>query len=103
MRAIVLDRHGGPQVLRVRDLPNSLPGVGEVRVRVDVRERELDDYECARWGCRWSKIAGQPVRLTRALIRRGYQSFGSPHPWPSTISPVANSRRRPGARTRASA
>jgi NADPH:quinone reductase-like Zn-dependent oxidoreductase len=35
MRAIVLDRHGGPEVLRVRDVPDPLPGVGEVRVRVE--------------------------------------------------------------------
>ncbi|HYW11009.1 MAG TPA: zinc-binding dehydrogenase [Longimicrobium sp.] len=35
MRAIVLDRHGGPEVLRVRDVPDPVPGPGEVRVRVE--------------------------------------------------------------------
>jgi NADPH:quinone reductase-like Zn-dependent oxidoreductase len=35
MRAIVLDRHGGPEELRVRDLPDPVPGPGEVRVRVE--------------------------------------------------------------------
>ena len=35
MRAIVLDRHGGPGVLRVRELPDPTPGAGEVRVRVE--------------------------------------------------------------------
>jgi len=35
MRAIVLERHGGPGVLRVRDVPEPQPGVGEVRVRVE--------------------------------------------------------------------
>lgn len=35
MRAIVLDRHGGPEVLRVRDVPDPVPGAGQVRVRVD--------------------------------------------------------------------
>lgn len=35
MRAIVLDRHGGPGVLRVRDVPDPTPGAGEVRVRVE--------------------------------------------------------------------
>ncbi|HEX8693928.1 MAG TPA: zinc-binding dehydrogenase [Longimicrobium sp.] len=34
MRAIVLDRHGGPRVLRVREVPDPAPGAGEVRVRV---------------------------------------------------------------------
>lgn len=35
MKAIVLDRHGGPDVLRVRDVPDPAPGAGQVRVRVD--------------------------------------------------------------------
>lgn len=35
MRAIVLDRHGGPEVLRVREVADPVPGAGEVRVRVE--------------------------------------------------------------------
>jgi NADPH:quinone reductase-like Zn-dependent oxidoreductase len=35
MKAIVLDRHGGPEVLRVREVPDPAPGAGEVRVRVE--------------------------------------------------------------------
>jgi len=35
MRAYVLERHGGPRVLRVRDVPEPVPGAGEVRVRVE--------------------------------------------------------------------
>ncbi len=35
MRAIVLERHGGPDVLRVREVPDPVPGAGEVRVRVE--------------------------------------------------------------------
>ena len=35
MRAIVLERHGGPEVLRVREVPDPVPGAGEVRVRVE--------------------------------------------------------------------
>ncbi|HEU4558651.1 MAG TPA: zinc-binding dehydrogenase [Longimicrobium sp.] len=35
MRAIVLDQHGGPGVLRVREAPDPVPGAGEVRVRVE--------------------------------------------------------------------
>jgi len=34
MKAILLDRHGGPDVLRVRDVPAPQPGPGEVRVRL---------------------------------------------------------------------
>jgi NADPH2:quinone reductase len=35
MKAIVLDRHGGPEVLRVREIPDPAPGAGQVRVRVE--------------------------------------------------------------------
>lgn len=35
MKAIVLDRHGGPEVLRVREVPDPMPGAGQVRVRVE--------------------------------------------------------------------
>jgi len=35
MRAIVLERHGGPEVLRPREVGDPAPGAGEVRVRVE--------------------------------------------------------------------
>jgi NADPH:quinone reductase-like Zn-dependent oxidoreductase len=35
VKAIVLDRHGGPEVLRVRTVPDPTPGPGEVGVRVE--------------------------------------------------------------------
>src|SRR5579883_1885152 len=34
MRAIVLREHGGPEVLRLEELPDPQPGPGQVRVRV---------------------------------------------------------------------
>lgn len=34
MRAVVITRHGGPEVLEVREVPDPVPGVGQVRVRV---------------------------------------------------------------------
>jgi putative PIG3 family NAD(P)H quinone oxidoreductase len=34
MRAIVLEDHGGPEVLRIRDVPDPAPGPDEVRVRL---------------------------------------------------------------------
>lgn len=34
MRAVVLDQYGGPEVLRIREIPDPQPGAGEVRVRV---------------------------------------------------------------------
>jgi len=35
MRQIVIPRHGGPDVLEVRESPDPTPGAGEVRVRVE--------------------------------------------------------------------
>src|ERR1700748_2309552 len=34
MRAIVMTRHGGPDVLETRELPDPMPGPGEVLIRV---------------------------------------------------------------------
>jgi NADPH:quinone reductase-like Zn-dependent oxidoreductase len=34
VRAVVIERHGGPEVLRLADLPLPEPGAGEVRVRL---------------------------------------------------------------------
>jgi NADPH2:quinone reductase len=34
MKAILVERHGGPEVLELRDVPEPAPGAGEVRVRV---------------------------------------------------------------------
>ena len=35
MKAIVLEKHGGPEVLRIREVDEPAPGAGEVRVRLD--------------------------------------------------------------------
>ncbi|MGH8792483.1 MAG: quinone oxidoreductase family protein [Stackebrandtia sp.] len=35
MRAVVVDAHGGPEVLRMRETPDPSPGPGEVRVAVE--------------------------------------------------------------------
>jgi NADPH:quinone reductase-like Zn-dependent oxidoreductase len=34
MRAVFIESHGGPEVVRVGELPDPVPGAGEVRVRV---------------------------------------------------------------------
>ncbi|MDB5097598.1 MAG: Synaptic vesicle rane protein [Cyanobacteria bacterium RYN_339] len=34
MRAVVITRHGGPDVLEVREMPDPVPGPGEVRIAV---------------------------------------------------------------------
>jgi NADPH:quinone reductase-like Zn-dependent oxidoreductase len=35
VKAIVLEKHGGPEVLRIREVDEPVPATGEVRVRVD--------------------------------------------------------------------
>lgn len=45
MRAVVADRYGGPEVLRVVDLPVPTPGPGEVRVRIEATSINLSDWE----------------------------------------------------------
>ena len=52
MRAIVFERHGGPEVLELRDVPEPVPGDGQVLVDVeaigvnyrDIYEREREGY-----------------------------------------------------------
>jgi len=52
MQAIVYERHGGPEVLQLRDVPEPVPAAGEVLVDVeaigvnfrDVYEREREGY-----------------------------------------------------------
>lgn len=34
MRAVVIDRYGGPEVLRIAEVPEPAPGPGQVRIRV---------------------------------------------------------------------
>src|SRR3954471_17581930 len=36
MRAVILNRHGGPEVLRIVDVPKPEPKRGEVRVRIRI-------------------------------------------------------------------
>jgi NADPH:quinone reductase-like Zn-dependent oxidoreductase len=59
MKAIVLDRHGGPEVLRVRDVPLPEPGPGEVRVRIEAIG----------------------VNFAEVLSRRGLYGWAPPRPY----------------------
>jgi NADPH2:quinone reductase len=50
MNALVLDRPGPPDTLRVADIPTPEPGAGEVRVRVHAFALNPVDYKRARTG-----------------------------------------------------
>lgn len=45
MRAVVADRYGGPEVLRLTEVPVPTPGPGEVRVRIAATSINLSDWE----------------------------------------------------------
>ncbi|HEY8544375.1 MAG TPA: NAD(P)-dependent alcohol dehydrogenase [Acidimicrobiales bacterium] len=45
MKAVVQDRYGGPEVLRVEDVPVPEPGPGQVRVKVAATSVNLSDWE----------------------------------------------------------
>jgi NADPH:quinone reductase-like Zn-dependent oxidoreductase len=61
MRAVVYDRYGGPDVLRVQDVPVPEPGRGQVRVRVAATSLNLSD---------WESLTGSPAYVRIAGLRR---------------------------------
>ena len=58
MRAVVYERYGGPEVLRVVDLPMPVPGPGEVLVEVEATSVNLSDWECLRGQPAYARIGG---------------------------------------------
>ena len=66
MRAVVYDRYGGPEVLRVADVPMPSPGAGQVRVRVVATSVNLSDWETLRGSPLYARLGGlrSPTRAT---------------------------------------
>ena len=66
MKAVVYDRYGGPDVLRVDDVPMPSPGAGQVRVRVAATSVNLSDWECLRGSPLYARLGGlrSPARPT---------------------------------------
>ena len=63
MKAVVHDRYGTPDVLRVEDVPVPSPAAGQVRVEVAATSVNLSDWECA------ARVAG--VRADRRTAVAG--------------------------------
>src|SRR5918996_833464 len=65
-RAVVYDRYGGPEVLRVADVPMPSPGAGQVRVRVVATSVNLSDWETLRGSPLYARPGGlhSPARRT---------------------------------------
>jgi NADPH:quinone reductase-like Zn-dependent oxidoreductase len=69
MRAVVYDRYGSPDVLRVVEVPLPTPAADQVRVKVAATSLNLSDWECLRGRPAYSRIGG--------LRRPAHQTLGS--------------------------
>jgi NADPH:quinone reductase-like Zn-dependent oxidoreductase len=66
MRAVVRDRYGSPDVLRVEDVPVPSPAAGQVRVKVVATSVNLSDWEGLTGSPAYARIGGlrRPARRT---------------------------------------
>ena len=66
MKAVVYDRYGSPDVLRVEDVPVPSPAAGQVRIRVAATSVNLSDWEGLRGSPAYARIGGlrSPARRT---------------------------------------
>lgn len=58
MRAVVYDRYGGPDVLRVATVPVPSPGIGQVLIEVVATSLNLSDWECLHGTPFYARIEG---------------------------------------------
>jgi NADPH:quinone reductase-like Zn-dependent oxidoreductase len=66
VKAVVYDRYGRPEVLRVDDVPTPSPASGQVLVRVAATSVNLSDWECLRGAPAYARLGGlrSPARRT---------------------------------------
>jgi NADPH:quinone reductase-like Zn-dependent oxidoreductase len=67
VKAVVYDRYGGPEVLRVEDVPTPSPAAGQVLVRVVATSVNLSDWECLRGSPLHARIGGLRAPARRVL------------------------------------
>ena len=67
MRAVVRDRYGPPDVLRVEDLPMPSPASGQVRIKVAATSVNLSDWEGLRGSPAYARIGGLRTPARRML------------------------------------
>ncbi|MDQ2089773.1 NAD(P)-dependent alcohol dehydrogenase [Marimonas arenosa] len=68
MKAVVQDRYGGPEVLRLSDLPVPEPDKGEIRVRVLACAVNLSDWEYLTGSPFYARMVGGLLRPKRAVL-----------------------------------
>jgi NADPH:quinone reductase-like Zn-dependent oxidoreductase len=66
VRAVVYDRYGPPELLRVEDVPTPVPSADQVLVRIASTSLNLSDWECLRGSPFYARIGGlrTPGRTT---------------------------------------
>lgn len=67
MRAVVYDRYGPPQGLRVEDVPVPSPGPTQVLIEVVATSVNLSDWECLRGSPAYTRIGGLRTPARRTL------------------------------------
>ena len=67
MKAVVYDRYGPPDVLRVEDVPLPTPADGQVRVRIAATSVNLSDWECLRGSPAYARLGGMRYPARRTL------------------------------------
>jgi NADPH:quinone reductase-like Zn-dependent oxidoreductase len=67
VRAVVYDRYGNPDVLRIDDVPMPSPGRGQVLVKVAATSVNLSDWETLRGSPLYSRLGGLRAPARRIL------------------------------------
>ncbi|WP_244928064.1 NAD(P)-dependent alcohol dehydrogenase [Nocardioides sp. W7] len=67
MKAVVYDRYGGPEALRLEELPTPKPAAGQVLVRVAATSVNLSDWECLVGSPAYARIGGLRTPARRTL------------------------------------
>jgi NADPH:quinone reductase-like Zn-dependent oxidoreductase len=67
MRAVVYDRYGPPESLRVDDLPTPSPTTNQVLLRVVATSVNLSDWECLRGAPLYARLGGLRTPARRTL------------------------------------
>jgi D-arabinose 1-dehydrogenase-like Zn-dependent alcohol dehydrogenase len=67
VKAVVYDRYGSPDVLRVEEVPVPSPAAGQVRVKIAATSVNLSDWECLRGSPAYARIGGLRFPARRTL------------------------------------
>ncbi|WP_344689687.1 NAD(P)-dependent alcohol dehydrogenase [Blastococcus jejuensis] len=67
MRAVVYDRYGAPDVLRVEDVPVPEPAAGQVRLKVAATSLNLSDWEALTGSPGYARLGGLRAPRRRTL------------------------------------